>query len=113
MCSEKRDPNGIAYILIQPVAGTARTCRVVIPWKQGADLTSHGSAVSFKMENDVAEFTVKPDVVYALTPKGTRLAEFPMVKVGFKEACVPARLGNVWYGNREGANNHTSSFPLW
>ena len=61
----------------------------------------------------MAIFTAKPGVVYALTPKGTRLADIPLVKVGFKEACSPARLGNAWYGNPEGANSHTSRFPLW
>jgi hypothetical protein len=116
VCSERRAEQGeesTPYILIEPEGGEARLCRVALPWKQGADLTAQGAHVSFTVKNGIAEFTARPGNIYVFTPKGKKLDDVPLAKVGFVTEYSPARLGNVWYGNREGQNNHSSNFPLW
>ncbi|MBI4025612.1 MAG: hypothetical protein HY360_11580 [Verrucomicrobia bacterium] len=113
VCSEHRPGQGIPYILIQPIGGDTRPCRVVAPWEQGAVVTAKGSPVPSRMGGMLLEFTAQPEAVYALTPKGVALGDVSIVEVGFKEEYSPARLGHAWYGGREGINCHSPTFPLW
>lgn len=93
--------------------GGKRTCRVAVPWAEGCDLTAKGKSHNLAVKNGTAEFEVEPGVVYTLTPKGKKPSDAAMVDVGFKTQYSPCRLGNVWYGSRDAANNHSSDFPLW
>jgi hypothetical protein len=36
-----------------------------------------------------------------------------MVQITPRTDGSPTRLGMTWYGQREGANCHTATFPLW
>lgn len=113
VASEHRGRDGVPYILVQPLAGAKRLCRVAIPWKQGATLTANGRRVSFRRKGGDLAFVAVPGTVYVLTPKGIRIDRIPLVTIEPRNDCSPARLGAVWYGNSEGANCHTASFPLW
>lgn len=113
VASEHRGKAGIPYIAVQPVGGEPRTCSVVVPWDQGADLLEGGKRVTPAVKQGVAAFSVKPGVVYVLLPSGARLEDVPMVEAGFQKHYSPARLGNVWYGRPDGPNCHTTDFPLW
>ena len=113
VAGEHRGQDGVAYILVQPVGGAKRPCGVAIPWQQGATVTADGKRVRARTKGKTLVFAAVPGTVYVLTPKGTRLDDVPPVTIEPRGDCSPARLGAVWYGNREGANCHTSSFPLW
>lgn len=113
VASEQRVGSGIPYILVQPVGGDLRPCRVAIPWKEGACVESNGKAVPHDNLRGKVSFVAEPETVYAILPKGRRLADVPVVEIGYVQAYSPSRIGAVWYGQREGANNHTSTFPLW
>ena len=113
VASEHRGRAGIPYVVIQPIGGEPRTCSVVIPWPQGADLVEGEQRQSPVIEQGVASFPVKPSVVYVLLPRGSRIEDVPMVQMDFLQNYSPAHLGNVWYGSSDGANSHSSVFPLW
>ena len=81
--------------------------------RQGATLIVGGKSAPFQKKGRTVVFKAVPGEVYVLTPKGTRLAQVPVVKLAPRTDCSPARLGAVWYGNPEGANCHTATFPLW
>ncbi|MBI4023887.1 MAG: hypothetical protein HY360_02840 [Verrucomicrobia bacterium] len=113
VCSEHRGGGGIPYILIQSIGGDTRPCRVALPWKEGGEIVSDGQTIPIQTQAGLVEFSAKPEAVYALTPTGVKASDIPMAEIGFKESCAPARLGIVWYGAREGPNNHSTTFPLW
>jgi len=113
VASEHRGRGGIPYIAVQAVGGGTRDCAVVIPWEQGADLLEDGKRRRAPEKGGVATFAMRPGAVAVLVPRGTDPGDTPLVAVGFGKAVSPSRLGNVWYGNRDGANNHSSDFPLW
>lgn len=113
VASEHRGSEGVPYILIQPVGGAARTCQVLIPWPQGASVVCDGRKVAGPMKGKRLTFDLEPGKVYALTPKGKRLRDVPVVDIEPRADCSPSRLGMVWYGSREGANCHTGTFPIW
>ena len=113
VASEHRGRTGIQYIVIQPIGGSQRLCRVAIPWKDGIDLASNNKQLQFKKSGSNIEFMTTPGEVYILTPKGVKIDSIPMIEVAFKKQYSPCRLGNMWIGSRDGAMNHTSDFPLW
>ena len=115
VASEHRGQAGVPYILIEPLGGEQRRCRVALPpTMREVAVTADGGAVPFKTEKGrVISFEARPDVVYAVTPHGKKLEDVPMVRIAPRTDGSPARLGMVWYGQREGANNHTATFPLW
>jgi hypothetical protein len=113
VASEHRGREGIPYVVIQPIGGEPRTCSVVIPWPQGADLVEGKQRSSPAIEQGDVSFPVKPGVVYVLLPKGSRIEDVPIVQMDFQKNYSPAHLGNVWYGSSDGANSHSPSFPLW
>ena len=86
---------------------------MALPWSKGVEVVSNGTPLPFKIKGRTITFTVKPDAVYALTPSGQHLEDVPMVQTEIRTDGSPARIGMTWYGLREGANNHTSTFPLW
>ncbi len=113
VASEHRGRDGIPYVAILPEGGGKRLCRMAIPWPEGCDLKVDGKTQKVAVENGTATFDTTPGVVYVLTPKGKSLSDVAMVEVGFKTPYSPCRLGNVWYGTKDGQNDHTSTFPLW
>jgi len=113
VASEHRGPADIPYILLQPIGGSARPCRIAIPWKEGVSVRAGMESVSCKVDDGIATFTAKPQVIYAITPKGTKLTDIPMVKEGFAHEYSPVRLGNCWYGSSENDTAHTGTFPIW
>jgi len=113
VASEHRGREGVPYIVVQPVGGSKRICRVIIPWEGRAGLTENGSKVRLKQRDGRAEFTGTPGRVYVLTAKGKALEDVPVVDVKYEKQYSPCRLGNVWIGSREDTNSHSASFPLW
>ena len=113
VASEHRAGGEIPYVLVQPVGGQTRTCQLAVPWKSGAHVRVNGKIVAHKTLRGKIAFEARPDTVYAVLPKGRRLADVPIVEIGYAAAYSPSRLGAVWYGQKEGANNHTVTFPLW
>ncbi len=113
VASEHRAGGEIPYILVQPVGGEARPCRVVVPWTDGVAVEAAGKRVAYDCRRGRVTFVAEPGVVYALLPQGRHLTDVPVVEIGYTAAYSPSRLGAVWYGQKEGANNHTVTFPLW
>ncbi len=114
VASEHRGREGVPYILIQPLGGKPRSCRVVLPWSgRGATVQADAVSVPFQQKGRIITFQAEPGTVYAITPLGRVLADVSMVRIEPRTDGSPARLGVVWYGNREGADYHTSTFPLW
>jgi hypothetical protein len=113
VASEHRGLDGIPYIAIQPVGGEARPCRVVSPWKPSPRVTSSGRTMTAGRRGDIVDFAAEPGHVYVLSPPDRPPHRTTMEHIGFRQAHSPSRLGMVWYGNKEGANNHTVTFPLW
>lgn len=113
VASEHRGREGIAYVAIEPQGGGKRACRVAVPWADGCELAAKGRSNTPAVKNGIVEFEAEPGTVYVLTPKGKKIADVPAIEAGFKTQYSPCRLGNVWYGTRDGANNHTVTFPLW
>jgi len=113
VASEHRGSQGVAYVAVQPLGGGPRVCRVVIPWTGGARLTCNGQPSKSENLNGVAVFTAEPGRVYVLSREDKPLDGMPLVNVTFETQYSPCRVGNVWFGNSDGPNNHTSTFPLW
>lgn len=113
VASEHRGRQGVPYIIVQAAGGDPRTCRVAPPWQQAVVRTAAGRPVPIRKKGQEVAFRAEPETVYVLTPKGTRLEKIPLVTITPRTDGSPARLGAVWYGNPEGANCHTASFPLW
>lgn len=113
VASERRLPGEVSYILLQALGGGQRDCRVQVPWKNGLTLSAAGRRVHCRMAQRIATFAAKPGLIYIMTPKGKRLRDIPLIMLPKRVNHSPARLGMVWYGNREGANSHDARFPLW
>lgn len=113
VASEHREREGIPYIIVQAIGGEKRLCHVALPWRQAALRTTRGKRVSFRKKGKTIVFTAVPETVYVLTPRGKRIEKIPLVTITPRNDGSPARLGAVWYGNPEGANCHTTTFPLW
>ncbi|MDD5706065.1 MAG: hypothetical protein PHR35_09075 [Kiritimatiellae bacterium] len=111
VASEHREAEGVAYVAIEPVGGSARRCRVVVPWPHGGELFADGKRV--KAAKRIVAFLAQPGTVYLLLPKGRTMDSVPKERLDFKKTLSPMRLGNVWYGNPDTYPVHTVTMPLW
>jgi len=113
VASEHRGAEGIPYIAVQPVGGAPRQCRVAIPWHGGVDLYRNGQACPLVTREGYVEFLAEPEMVYVLLPTGRTLEEISFYTSTRREPYAPCRLGQVNYGQPDGAFCHAVDFPLW
>lgn len=102
-----------AYVTIEAVGGTERVCRVAVPWPEDTVARPRGGADDVPRRDRVVELRLHPGDAVCLFPAGRPPEALPPATVGHHRDWSPCRLGMAWFGQPEGANNHTTDFPLW
>ncbi len=102
-----------ACVSIEAVGGTARECRVAVPWDGETDLRRNDGTAGERTKNAMVTVRLSPGDQVRLSPVGRNPEDLPVETAAYQRTWSPCRLGAVWYGQKEGANNHTVDFPLW